>query len=780
MSQAASRIRTSIDRDWRFVMTDVPGGQAEEYDDSSWAAVRVPHDWTVDCLPDRVHFVPQFRVAGHLEWMSDSFLPKTIGWYRRHLTLPEAWRQRRIYLEFEGVFRNCTVWVNGRQAGQHLWGYPGFVLDITPLVRFGDAGNVLAVRVDSTECEGWWCEGSGIYRHVWLQAVEPLHVEPWGTFLATPQVSEARAAVAASTTVRNAGPGEARAVLQTTILDAAGAAVAAGRCDIAVPAGGVGQFRQELAVDSPRLWSPQEPNLYRAVTAIHADGRTVDDCQTTFGIRWYEFTADRGFFLNGLRLQIRGANIHHDFGGLGTALPDRANGKTVEVLKEMGCNALRPGHIAAAPALMDACDRLGMLLFAETRYLPLAGPEETTPPLLEMIRRDRNHPCILLWTLGNTGGEPHGCRHMTDRLQALHDAARRADPTRPTSVALEGNADANENGFAMVTDLVGYNGGGMNGKDDLDHQRYPQRRIHISEYAGRLGARGVYRHSATEYRTPYISSAGKAYKMRGNYFDQYNLCKGHEAHWAHISERPWLPGGLMWAGIEYRGEAAGWPTVNSQYGPFDICRFRKDLYYYYKQEWCNEPMVHAFPHWTWPGREGQTINVWCYSNCDEVELSLNGTSLGRKPAQRLEHLEWSVPYEPGVLSARGIKGGHVLCRQDIPTAGLPVALRAEADRTTLAADACDLSFVTLSVHDGHGVFVPTADNFIKVTVEGRGRLLGMCSGDPRSHELARSPVMRAFNGLLLATVQSDEQPGPITLIARSSELHEARVELAAQ
>lgn len=794
MTQRQGRIRTCIDRNWLFVMKDFPqtaGAQAEEFDDAAWQAVRLPHDWTVDCIPERSNHLPQHRVQGHLEWQSDSCLPKTVGWYRKYLSLDESLRGRRICLEFEGVFRNCTIWLNGQQVGAHRWGYTSFVLDVTEHVRFGPADsckNVLAVRVDSTECEGWWCEGSGIYRHVWLTATHGLHVDTWGTFITTPKCSESAATVSVRTTVRNDGAAPenapAGATLLTTLIDADGQVVARDERPICFEKDAAGALsrtldvQQEMTIAQPRLWSPQKPNLYRAVSTIMSGPAVLDTYETTFGVRWFEFTADKGFFVNGKPFQIRGANIHHDFGGLGTGLPDRANVKTVEVLKEMGCNALRPGHIAATPALIDACDRLGLLFFAETRYMPLDEPAVTIPPLREMIRRDRNHPSIIVWTLGNASGGTYGSRYMTQWLAALNDAAHLEDPTRPTSIALENSADFNANGFALVTDLVGYNGGGMKGRDDAEHLLYPQRKIHISEYSGGRGVRGVYEASKTQYTTNYISSSGLCYRMRGEYFDIYNLCASHERDWAHVAERPWLAGGLMWAGVEYRGEVTGWPCVTSQFGPFDICRFRKDLYYFYKQEWCDEPMVHALPHWTWPDRQGKAIKVWCYSNCPQVELSLNGTSLGVKPSQKHGHVEWLVPYEPGTLTATGMKDGQVVCRHRIQTAGMATMLRAEADRSVIAADGCDLSFITISVHDGNGVAVPTADQYIKVEVSGAGRLIGLCSGDPRSHELAKSPVMRAFNGLLLAIVQSDDKPGPITLTARSEELTAASVELS--
>ena len=492
--------------------------------------------------------------------------------------------------------------------------------------------------------------------------------------------------------------------------------------------------------------------------------------ETSFGIRWFDFTPERGFFLNGEHVQLRGMCIHHDFGGLGVALPPRAHEKNVEVMKSMGCNILRSAHNAAAPSLMEACDRLGMLFIAEHRYL-LHG-KRGLPALEELIMRDRNHPSIIAWSLGNTAGDPSGT--ITDKLRFVHNQTKKLDPSRPTMVCLEGNADANKNGFAMVTDIVGYNGGGM-GIDDRDHKLFPERKMWISEYSSGRGTRGVYHASIPkEYE---VLGDGRKVRCDGKYESIYELCRAHEREWAHIAQRPWLAGGAMWSGIEYRGETVGWPIVTSQFGVLDICRFPKDTYYYYLQEWTETPMVHIFPHWSWPGREGKSIDIWCYSNCHEVELFLNGNSLGKKTTEPLTHISWQVPYEPGTLDAKGYIDGKLAASKRVATAGEPKKIRLTADRTILVADGEDLSFITAEVLDDANNLVPTANLSLTFNVQGKGKLLGLSSGNPACHKNEKGKEIASFMGLCLAIVQSSMEPGSIIITANSVDLKSAVLKL---
>lgn len=771
--------RRKIDQGWRFQRGDFENAALETFDDSGWQPVNLPHDWSIEGPFSAEHYIEARLVANHLEGRADGYLPKGMGWYRKSLVCEAELAHCRIYIEFEGVFRDSTLWVNGHLAGHHPSGYVGVVYDITPWVRCDGKPNILAVQVDAREMEGWWYEGAGIYRHVWLTVAPSLHVAPWGIAVTTPQVNYSLATINVRTQVLNARPEPCQCRLWTMIRDGKGNSVGTMETEGMIAAGQNTEFIQETKLVSPDLWSPQEPNLYSACTEVISSEGEVDRHETAFGLRWFEFTPDKGFFLNGRPFQLRGGCMHHDFGGLGTALPDRANFKTVEVLKEMGCNIIRSAHNPAAPSLMDACDRLGMLLWAETRTLdPARGAVEF---LRSLIHRDRNHPSVIVWSLANTAGSPDG--ELTRCLQTLNTVAHEEDPGRPTAVALEGNAGANDNGFAEVTDVVGYNGGGM-GIDDRDHRMFPRRKILISEFSSGCGARGVYQESPALSADTETAGDGRVMKHGGHYCSIYNLCLAHEKEWRHIAERPWLAGGIMWSIIEYRGETTGWPIVTSQFGVLDICRFPKDAYYFYKKEWTDRPMLHLFPHWTWPGKEGQSVAVWCYSNCDTVDLFLNGKLQPGIPhflqfGASWPHLYWQVPYTPGILCAEGRVNGQVVCRQEIKTAGTPVSLRLLPDRTNLGADGEDLAFITASIHDDQGVPVPVANHPISVKVTGSGRLLGLSSGDPGSHESEKSGCIRAFNGLCLAIVQSAGPAGKIQVTASSPGLTSAAVTLQA-
>jgi beta-galactosidase len=763
-----TRLKQNIDQGWKFRRGQVAGAQKMDFDASQWTDVNLPHDWSIEGPVSEAN-TPQM-----------GFYPKGIGWYRRDLMLDSSLSGRRICLEFEGVFTNSTLWVNGGQVGTHAFGYTGVVYDITPFVRCDGRPNVLAMQVDGREGDGWWYEGRGIYRHVWLIATDPLHVAKWGTFISTPRISESQATIRIQTTIQNDSHREQDCTLRTSVLDAQGNTVACLESEAAVLPKGKAAFSQETEITSPQLWSPDSPYLYNARTEVISNGKTVDAYETPFGVRWFEFTADRGFFLNGKHVQLRGWNIHNDFGGLGCALPDRANYKTIEAMKQAGCNFVRSAHHDASPSLMEACDRLGLLVWGETRYFCGDGKDvtkfpEAFPPLRDLIRRNRNHPSIICWGLANTaGGQDHELV-FANHLRAMHEIAHEEDPTRPTAFACEGNADAIANGFGFVTDIAGYNGGGMR-IHDRDHDRHPNRKCMISETWACCGARGVYqeRRSPDSREGPangLAQPAGGIYRCVGQYWSMYNACSQVEAEWLQQDGRPWLAGGSLWVGIDYLGESNGWPMPCGQFGVLDLCRFPKDSVYFFLQEWTSAPMVHIFPHWTWPGKEGQVIDVWGYTNCDSVELFLNENSLGIRERKPLGHMEWKAPYQPGTLRAAARRGGKIVTGQEYKTAGAPAVIKLCADRADILADGQDVSFVTVSIEDHNGVFVPTADNAIKIEIEGNGRILGLCSGDPGSHDNPKATnPMKAFNGLLLVIVQGDGRPGAISVKTSSNGL----------
>lgn len=762
----------NIDKNWMFHEGRLTDAQSSESDKAGWEKVDVPHDW-------RIH--DKYNKDNRRE---SGYLPKGIGWYRKQLDIKPNYSGYRIYVSFDGVFRNCTVWVNGKKAGSHLSGYTGFVLDITKLVNFHSTKNILAVLVDNVDNnklvkphpqseygpghEGWWYEGYGIYRHVNLIITNPVHVSSWGTFVHTEKVSRKGAVIKMGTSITNNTDHAHSLIVNTILFDPEGKQVniASGECKI--DKNRKTEIKQKTIVFNPQLWSPTHPNLYSVVTRIISDGILVDQYKTSLGIRWFRFTSDSGFFLNGKHLELRGMNIHSGYGGLGTALPDRANYKDVEIAKQMGCNIIRSAHNDPSPSLMEACDKLGMLLWTETRYL--GADSFAIKTLDDMIHRDRNHPSIICWSLANNSGRNNF--ELTKMLQLMNAHAKKDDPTRPTVFGCEANGDPNTTGFAYVTDVMGYNGGGM-GRDDRDHALYPNRKMLISEYSSGRGARGNYIPKMVGKTKLDTLGDGRVFKS-GYLYSIYDLCTSHESEWTHVARRRYLAGGIMWSGIEYIGESSGWPVVTSQFGVLDVCRFKKDTYYYYLQQWTKKPMVHIFPSWNWDKRDS-IINVWCYSNCHEVELFLNGKSLGKKRKVPLGHIEWKVPYEPGTLNAKGYNAyGSVVAKMKVSTAGKPYQLIAAADRNTIKANGSDLSFITIKVCDKNGTIVPHADNFINVNITG-GKLLGVCSGNPVGHDDPASERMKAFNGMLLVIVQSDDRPGKIVVKVVSEYLHNASV-----
>lgn len=751
----------NIDKHWKFREGKLSDAYLPAFQDADWENVDVPHDWRIH---DKYSKDNERRGA---------YLPTGTGWYRKILDIKPAYKGKRIYISFDGVFDNYTVWVNGKKAGYHYSGYTGCVLDITGLIDFHSSKNLLAVLVDDKDSsgfvksykikggsefapgkEGWWYEGYGIYRHIDLIITNPVHVATWGAFVYTNNDSHESANVNIDADIVNQTSHLCDLTVQHVLLDPAGKRAGAVLGTYRIAANGKISTHQNTKVLNPRLWSPDQPDLYTVVTKIFIDGKLDDEYETPFGIRWFAFTPDSGFFLNGKHLELRGMNIHAGFGGLGTALPDRANEYDIALAKQMGCNIIRSAHNDPSPSLMNACDRMGMLLWAETRYL---GRDSTSVNALrDMIDRDRNHPSIICWSLANNSGRNDTT--LTNILKTLNAVVKQEDTTRPTVFGCEANGDPNKSGFALVTDVMGYNGGGM-GRDDRDHKNYPDRKMLISEFSSGTGTRGVYKEIQVGDNDKETWGDGRTVQ-KGYIYSIYDLCKSHEEEWSHIATRPWLAGGIMWSGIEYLGETSGWPVVTSQFGVFDVARFKKDAYYYYLQEWTKKPMVYIFPHWNWDKKDS-VIDVWSYSNCDKVELFLNGKSLGVKNKVPLGHIGWKVPYEPGILSAKGYdENGKLLAQYFIRTAGKGYKLTAEADRKIIKADGNDLSFITIKVCDQNGTMLPDANNLIHVEVKG-GKLLGLCSGNPVSHADPAFRSMNAFNGMLLAIVQSEDHSGKI-------------------
>ncbi len=738
-------------------------------DDSAWRTVDLPHDWAVE-LP--FVEVPEPDITAHAAHggkpLGRGFPETSIGWYRRTFDIPAQDEGRRISLDFDGVFRDAMITFNGYYIGTNLSGYAPFGFDVTDYVNYGGE-NLLMVRVDATLNEGWYYEGAGIYRHVWLTKTDPLHIARWGTFVRS-EVRKKDALVSVDTEIMNESRQAVKGRLAARILDPDGKPVATAPAkSFQIPARGTLTLATQATIKDPSLWSIEAPRLYRVVSQIESEGRVTDHADTPFGIRSIRFDPDHGFFLNEKPVKIKGTCNHQDHGGVGIAVPDRLHADRVALLKQMGSNAWRTAHDPASSELLDACDRQGMLVMSETRLM--ASTPEGLSQLERMIRRDRNHPCVVIWSLANEEHHSQGTAMGARIFSGMKDVAGELDPTRPVTAAMDGDWGK---GFTEAVDVMGFNywNIGSSSPADIDafHQRFPKLPTIGTEVSNCRNARGIYE---TVPKRGYVS----AYKA-----DDPDGQAPAEVWWSVYDARPFLSGGFTWVGFDYRGEPNPYDhvAVTSQTGALDACGFPKDIFYYYKAWWGTEPVLHLFPHWNWPGREGQNVDVRCYSNLDSAELLLNGKSLGAKPMARNAHLTWSVPYEPGVLEAHGFKDGQVVLTDRRETTGPPakLALRPNAER--IAADGTDVSSVAVEVQDAQGRVVPTASNSVRFRLTGPGKIIGVGNGDPSSREADKPDApdaagRSAFNGLCMAFVQSTKQEGLIQIGASAEGLTSAQV-----
>lgn len=720
------------------------GPASANFSDAAWRGVHLPHDFIIEG-----RFDPQADA-------SHGFLPKGAGWYRKSFVLPASDRGKALWLEFDGVYRDSIVWLNGQQLGRHRSGYTSFHYDISRAARYGGQ-NTLAVFADASQNEGWWYEGGGIYRHVYLTKLAPLHVAHWGTsVVATPSSDFKSAQIDIGITVENHNKAAAPCSVDTVILDPSGKAVAALRGAGALVAPGEHRVAgPRLSLANPRLWSPDSPSLYTLRTTLRQRKKIVDQTSTTFGIRSLRWDANLGFFLNGKPFKIQGTCNHQDFAGIGVALPDRVSYYKVEKLKEMGCNALRFSHHPMAPELLEACDRLGMVVLDENRRL--GDSPEVLGQVQSMVRRDRNHPSIIMWSMCNEESL-QGSEQGAKMFAAMKNVVLRWDKTRPVTGAMNAGFGG---GISLVTDVQGFNYN--TGAYDDFHRKFPNLPLYGSETASETTTRGIY---ADDREKGYTST------YKGT----------HQAAWQPIAERPWMAGGFVWTGFDYRGEPTPyqWPDVNSHFGIMDTCGFPKDSYYYYRAWWGSQPVAHILPHWNWAGREGQPITVWVHGNATRYELLLNGASLGTKEMPRYSHLEWSVPYAPGTLEARGYNSlGRQIVADKVETAGAPARLEIVPDRARLLADGEDVIMVRCNVLDAQNRVVPTAGNAVSFAVSGSARVAGVGNGDPSDHDPDKASQRRAFNGHCLAIVQSDGRAGSVTLTATSPGLRPATISLRA-
>jgi beta-galactosidase len=780
--------RIGFNDGWRFLKGEAAGAEQPGFADSAWREVQLPHDWAIEGPFDR-KINPH---TGALPYFGT-------GWYRKRFTLPAAAKDRCYSIEFDGAMSNARVWLNGQELGGRPYGYISFALDLTPHLKFGGEENVLVVRLTPEEQSSRWYPGAGIYRNVWLTVTGPVHVAHWGTYITTPEVSEDKATVAVKTEIRNRTPDASNVTLETSIVDAAGKRVTRVATNQAVPGGGGSTVEQTLNVTSPRRWDVDKPYLYQLVSEVKRGNRVVDRYVTPFGIRKIEFDRTKGFLLNGRHLKMKGVCMHHDLGALGTAVNRRATERQLEIMKGMGVNALRTSHNPPSPELLEFCDRLGLVVMDEAfdmwkipkvkNGLSKFWDQWGETDLRDMIRRDRNHPSVVLWSIGNEvpeQGRPDGWV----LAKRLTDICHEEDRTRPVTAGFDNLTGAIKNRLADQVDIPGFNYKPMNYEQVL--KEHPSWIIVGAETSSCVSSRGVYHLPIEKYE-----------KHESLQLTSYDIISppwamAPDPEFEAQDKLPNVLGEFVWTGFDYLGEPTpyflrggserDWPSRSSYFGIVDLAGFPKDRYYLYKSVWTGEPMVHVLPHWNWAGREGQAIPVFGYTNADEMELFLNGKSLGKKarfsepvvipvgPNVSQERkfttkyrLQWQVPYAPGTLRAVAYKGGKQVAAEEVRTASAPARITLSADRRTIRADGDDLSFITVRIEDKDGNLCPMADNLVRFKVEGAGRIAAVDNGNAATVEPFQADYRKAFNGLCLLIVRSQRGQAGQVLIAATSE-----------
>ena len=674
----------------------------------------------------------------------------------------------------DGVYRDSIVYFNGVKLGEHPSGYTPSRYDISKKVIFGKP-NILAVSIDPSEPEGWWYEGGGIYRHVWLNIANQLHVAPWGTYVVSTVpggnvASPSMANVSVTTTITNASAASLSFTLVSKVYSPHNILAAESEHSGRIGAGASHDFAQAMKVDMPQLWSVDSPQMYSLVTTVVENGQAVDRVKTPFGIRTIRFDANQGFFLNGKRVEIQGVCNHQDFAGVGIGMPDSVFAWRTKKLKEIGCNAFRTSHNMVADELLDECDRQGILVMDENRHFGDTYDPKTssgTPAidlsdLKELIQRDRNHPSVILWSMCNEEpleGSDEGKRIFSAMMNVVH----KFDNTRSITCAM---IDGWGSGISTVEDIQGFNYGP--GGYTAYHFSRPTTPLFGSEIGSTVAARGVYVRDDAD-------------GLIDNYPSAPPWAQTPEDTWQPIASQPFMAGGFVWTGFDYKGEPTpyDWPDVNSNFGLLDECGFMKDDAYYYKARWQDTPLVHIFPDWNLNGQEGKPVRVYCWGNTPRVELFLNGASLGAVDMPKYRHAEWSVPYAPGTLSVKGYDvNGNVVATETEETTGPPVAIKLDTDRTVLTADGEDVTMVAVSVVDAQGRVVPTANNFITFQVAGAGHVTGTGNGDPTNHQPDKGSEAPVFHGHCLALIGASDKPGSISLTATSPDLVAATLKLS--
>jgi beta-galactosidase len=777
---------TLLDTDWQFMNKEVVDGEKLGINTENWESVSVPHDWaisgefdeTIDAQETMViedgERVPKMRTgrSGGLPHIG-------IGWYRKTLDIPSSWKNKRIQVEFDGAMSNAKVYLNGEYVGEWPYGYTSFGFDLTNKVKFGK-DNVLAVRLENKPSSSRWYPGAGIYRNVRLVVTNPIYVKQWGSYLTTPDILNKKGTVHLKTSLINHS-GKSKAVtVETNIQTSNGLVVASASDEISADKETV--IAQNFEVTKPSLWSVDSPTMYTAVTRILENGKELDVYKTPFGFRYFEFTNNEGFFLNGKRVQLNGVCLHHDLGPLGAAVNVSSLRHRLKLLQEMGCNSIRTSHNPPTPELLDLADEMGFLIideaFDEWKLAKTKNgynqlwDEWAEKDMTALIHRDRNHPSVIMWSIGNEIRE-QGRKDGAEYAQFLADICKREDPTRPTTAGFNNWQAAIKNGLADAVDLPAWNYKPQHYQ--YIHKQHPEWKMYASETASTVSSRGEYFFPAEEKvhfkREPFHSSSFD------NEFPRWATSPDEE--FAAQDSFPYMTGEYVWTGFDYLGEPTPynieWPSRSSYFGIIDLCGIPKDRYFLYQSKWTDNEVLHILPHWNW--KDGQKVAVHCYTSFDKGELFLNGKSLGireKDPSKRYTtyRLVWDdIIYEAGEIKVVALdENNNPVKERVMKTAGEPAKIVLEADRSEIFADGKELAFVTVSVVDKNGIVCPRANNLINFKVEGEGKVRAVGNGDPTSLESFVKPFRKAFNGKCMVLIQSSTHPGSIKLIAKSDGL----------
>lgn len=783
-SKGQSDRRVNFNGNWKFFLGDDSLAKNPAYNDSKWRMLSLPHDWSIEGRFSDKNSTTQ----------AEGGLPAGIGWYRKTFIVPASAKNKLTYIDFDGVYRNSEVWINGHYLGKRPNGYISFEYDLTPYLLYG-AENAIAVKVDnSAQPNSRWYSGSGIYRNVWLKTVNKGHFANWATFITTPKVTRDLAVLSINTKFVSAKAGMK---FKFDIYDAEGKLKAHDLSTLANQDDPATMFNGlSILIRRPVLWSPDRPYLYKVVMKLMAGDRVLDEETHLVGLRTFDFDAARGFFLNGQSLKIKGVCLHHDEGALGAAVNVRAMERQLQILKAMGCNAIRTSHNPPAPEFLDLCDRMGFLVMDEAFDMWHKKKSKHdysedwdkwhTVDLRDQILRDRNHPSVFMWSIGNEIREQFDSTGVSIARE-LVQTVKALDNTRPVTSALsESGPKKNFIYQSGALDVVGLN---YHQEVYADFPKnYPGQKFIATETMSALETRGFYDQPTDTTR--HWPHNGKEKFVKGNSemavtaYDNVVAYWGstHEETWKIIKKYPFLSGLFVWTGFDYIGEPTPypWPARSSYFGIVDLAGFPKDVYYMYQSEWTDKPVLHLLPHWNW--KKGDTVSVWAYYNqADEVELYLNGRSLGKRAKQGDDlHVSWNVPFEPGVLKAVSRKNGKIVLTKTIRTAGAPAKIELLADRAAIHADGKDLSYITIKVTDQDGNVVPDADNLVSIDIKGAAKLAGMDNGSETDLQSFGDSNRRVFHGLAVAIVRAGSGAGAVSIKATAEGLQPASIVLTSK